>query len=232
MVAPIYSPASTAGYYTTQPIKYDWSGLNRAAGYMTGGQGFQAQLLTQLGQAYGQSQEEARKVNEQRYGDILGGYRERYGEAMGLLEGQGTQQRTDLERQYKNLQAGGLQQAISSGLGGTMRTPLLQMGYQRQYADAANRLEESLRRERLGYQTQLSGDTLQFMERRNDTYPGMQDLANLAASIGRMPDQTTKPTAPVNTYQFVNRPRGLGQWPAPSSMFQPGQFVGSGPRYT
>ncbi len=193
MPAPIYSPASTGGYYATQPVKYNWNALNRAMGQFRGSQSFGPQVAMQLFKASAQSQEEARRINEQRYGDILGGYRERYGEAMGLLEGQGAQQRKDLERQYKNAQAAGMQQAVSSGLGGTLRSPLLQLGYERQYADAAARLEEGLRRERLGYQTQLSGDALQFMERREDSYPYMQDLMNLGNLIGQMPDTAQPP---------------------------------------
>lgn len=134
---------------------------------------------------YQKAYDEAKAANEQRYQDILGGYRSRYGEAMDTMEGLGRQQRKDLRSDYGQQMAQQNQYLAARGLSGTSLQPTLQQGLIGKQGEAMTRLNESLKRERLGYQTGLSGDTLGFMERREDEYPDYAQMERLAKAQGQ-----------------------------------------------
>ena len=131
------------------------------------------------------AQDEAKAANERRYQEIKGGYERRYGDAMGMLDQLGGQQRADLEQSFG--QAADKQRAFLTGRGlsGTSLGATLDVGRAREQAAASRRLEEALTRERLGYQTGLSQDKLQFMERREDAYPDFRQLQALAYMQGQ-----------------------------------------------
>lgn len=140
--------------------------------------------LGALANAYQTAQDEARQANEQRYENILGGYQDRWQRAMAQLQGVGDQQRKDLNQRYDNNKGAVDQSLIARGMSNSTVSDSLKMGNERERNNAINRLEESLTRERLGYDTGLQGDLLQFMERRNDTYPDLNQLLQLAQMMG------------------------------------------------
>ena len=94
---------------------------------------------------------------------------------MPMLEGAGTQERTDINRQFNNL---GNQQAAdltSRGLSATTILPTLQQGTERSRADALGGLNERLLQQRLGLQQYIGQGQLQGQLGR------MNDWANLAS---------------------------------------------------
>jgi len=133
---------------------------------------------------YQKALDEAKAANEERYGEIKGGYQERYDTAMGDLEGLGAQQRKDLGKQYSDERAKTRSYLSARGLSGTTLAPTMEQGSIGKEQESMTRLNEALKRERLGYQTGLSGDKLGFMERREDVGPDMGMLSQLAYGEG------------------------------------------------
>ena len=136
--------------------------------------------------AYDAAQAAANQANEARYREILGGYQTRQGilapeieqmpghyasreqHIMGEMSGLGRAARADLNRRYDQ-EAGNVEQSlIDRGLGNTTVLGSMTRGVRDQQDRAMNSLNEQLRRERLGYRTALSGDTLGSMERSID----------------------------------------------------------------
>ena len=136
--------------------------------------------------AYDAAQAAANQSNEARYREILGGYQTRQGilapeieqmpghyasreqHIMGEMSGLGRAARADLNRRYDQ-EAGNVEQSlIDRGLGNTTVLGSMTRGVRDQQARAMHSLNEQLRRERLGYRTALSGDTLGSMERSID----------------------------------------------------------------
>ena len=141
-----------------------------------------ATLQNLLGE-YVSSYNTGRAVNEQRYADILSGYRDRYSGSLSLLEGMGDTQKAALNQQYDKLSASTNQDAISRGLGNTTVRDSLKRGVEADRAVSQNALAEQVRKQKLDYQTALSGDTLKFMTDRNDSYPTLDQIGNIALSI-------------------------------------------------
>lgn len=127
---------------------------------------------------------EANAKNEQRYGEILGGYNDRYTRNMGMLEGMGKQEAADINEASGAAGANVMQQLNSSGLAGTTVAPTMQMGVERQRVAEQARLNERLRQQKLAADMQLSGDTLRFKEAREDVQPDMGTYANIAMQLG------------------------------------------------
>lgn len=87
-------------------------------------------------------------------------YRRRQQEAMGMLEGMGTQEKKDIAENWRAQGAASQQRLRASGLGNTTIGASLASGNLRnQQADLA-RTNERLQNQRLGLYTTLSGDTL------------------------------------------------------------------------
>lgn len=152
--------------------------------YASQQQSAQMSPLGSLANAYQTAQDEARAANEQRYENILGGYQDRYDRAMSQLQGVGEQQRTDLNRRYNSNKGEIATSLVARGMSNSTVKDNLEAGNERERDNSLNRLEESLTRERLGYDTQLRDDQLKFMERRNDTYPDLNQLLQLAQMMG------------------------------------------------
>lgn len=127
----------------------------------------------------------ARQANLRRYEEILAGYRQRYTDVMQGLEGRGAQQREDILMRGRTAQSTALQDAIGRGLAGTTVLPTMRAGAQQRTEGELRRLEEGLRAERLGYMSQLRGDELRFMERREDMYPNVPQYMALQQAQGR-----------------------------------------------
>lgn len=138
--------------------------------------------------------------------DVLTGYENRYQRGMDLLTGLGTQEKRDVDESYRNLGAANQQDMTNRGLTGTTIMPTMRAGIERERQDALSRVNERLQREQLMTDAGLSGDalgaqermygqglagymgatgdTLGFAERRDDTYPDMNQLMGLAQQYG------------------------------------------------
>ena len=120
---------------------------------------------------YQAAYQEAQNANLSRYNDILNQYNQRYNDAMGALAGYGSQQIADTNARWNDTATKGQQNLINSGLTGSTIASTMNAGYEKQKSADLNRLNENLTNTKLGYQTQLSGDTLNFMTGREDAYP-------------------------------------------------------------
>jgi hypothetical protein len=114
-----------------------------------------------------------------------GGYVGRYGRAMGLLEKLGGQQKADAAQRYDQQTASMQQDLTSRGLAGTTILPTMKLGVQREKSDALNRIDQQITQQRMNADASLSGDTLNFMERRTDQYPNEQLYAQMAQQYGQ-----------------------------------------------
>lgn len=114
----------------------------------------------------------------------FGGYRDRYTRNMGYLEGAGQQAETDIRNDYNKSNNKSQMDLMKRGLGSSTIMANQNASTERRKQDAVGRLKESLRRERIDADSRLSGDTLQFMERRNDTYPDQMQIADLMMKFG------------------------------------------------
>jgi len=146
-----------------------------------GGAGGYGSLQDELQRAY----EEARQANLKRYEDILGGYRGREADVMGLIGGIGAQRGADIRSQWGQAQAQGMQNLVSRGLAGTGVMPTIQRGYQRNQQADLNRLAETMAQLKGGFLSNLRGDTLQFQERRSDEYPDTSQALGLMQLQGQ-----------------------------------------------
>lgn len=163
--------------------------------------------------AYKADFEAAKAANEKRYQEINQGYTDRYGRTLGyegesrqvpvydksgalvgweesahydgLVDKAGIQERADLRNDYGNLSNAAGARAISAGLGSTTVAHSLRRGVERDRAAAEGRLNDRLTNMRIAYDSALSGDQLQFQERRNDTYPESSKLEELAFQYGQ-----------------------------------------------
>lgn len=154
-------------------------------------------------------------------GNVQQGYGQRATDIMGQFDTLGNQQRSDLAARYGQQRSSADQDLVSRGLGNTTIRSSVMAGLGSQENQDLARLNESLTGQRLGYQSQLTGDTLgaqeraagvnyqaglqgaQFgeraagtaaglagdrlgvIERRTDTTPTLQDVANLSLNVGR-----------------------------------------------
>lgn len=129
-------------------------------------------------QSYASAYNAANQANEQRYGDILGGYKDMYGlykaagdqaatdytnrlnNAMTYLNNAGAQEASDIRKGWTDQAAKGAQQLASLGMSGTTVAPTMAMGYQRESNADLSRLNERLQNQRLNTYGQYSGDVL------------------------------------------------------------------------
>ena len=181
-----------------------------------------------LASEYQTAYNEAKAANETRYQDILTGYGTRYNEAqatlgntrtavtgklasnrtevMSNLQGLGDAQLAGIGRQYTKERASASQGLINSGLHSTTVAPAVLGGVNRREGYATAEAQEQLRREKLGYISQLGAQELQalkelsatelmtqtglkreeldFMERREDEYPSESLYVQLMQGLG------------------------------------------------
>ena len=181
-------------------------------------------LTTEYQTAYN----EAKAANLKRYEEVLAGYQTRYGEAMtslgtsrtaitgklastraevmGGLKGLGEAELAGIGRQYTKERASTAQHLISTGLHSTTVAPAVQAGVTRREGYAVGEAQERLRREKLGYVSQLGAQELQslkelsaqelmmqtgltkeeldFQERREDEYPSESLYVQLMQGLG------------------------------------------------
>lgn len=257
MPASIYEQGATGGSYRTgrqiKPIdvspQYEYLGPQYTP-YTTpqGHQSFKVDyayrdntpqnIMKQVLNQYTTAHNQGVGANEQRFEDMLGGYRDRYGRTMSGLEGLGQAEAQRINQQFDRLGAQTQQSAVGRGLYNTTVTDSLMRGVEDQRAQAHAELQEQLRRENLGYHSQQSKDTLDFMERRTDSYPSLEMLAQLSQQLGEAdrgiftmegqnPMQQSQPQQPQPQEQPTG---GGGGYPAGGGYLSgvPGSFSGGG----
>ncbi len=136
------------------------------------------------GGPFGGDNAEAIAKNEERYAEILKGYNSRFDTAMADLKGSGEQEAADIAKSSQNMYGGQYQNLVDRGLAGTQAAPALAMGVERQKTAEMGRLADRLRQYRIGLQTGLQQDTLQFQERREDEQPDMGQYIQLMQAYG------------------------------------------------
>ncbi len=114
----------------------------------------------------------------------FGGYRDRYARGMQYLQGAGDQAAKDIRSDYTKQNNAAQANLMRRGLGNSTITANQSAATERRTQDALGRLRESLRGQYLDTDARLSGDTLSFMERRNDTYPDQMQIAQLMMQFG------------------------------------------------
>jgi len=134
---------------------------------------------------------QAKQTNEARYAEILAGYQKRYQDVMGELQGSGAQEYADIGSRMRSSQAAGAQDLVSRGLAGTTVMPTMRAGYARQAEGDYGRLADRLRTQRTSAMAGLSGDTLGFMERREDEYPDQGLMTQLMQQYGYGSNQSS-----------------------------------------
>jgi hypothetical protein len=179
-----YFPGDRAGYNSGAGSSGTGGGGAGYGSYGAGGGASGGGMSSGLAGSYQNAYNEAVAENEARYRDILGGYQDRYERNMNYLNGAGQQEAADIGEQYRK-QGSNIQQGlVNRGLSNSTVLDTMQMGNNREYVNDLGRLDERLRQQRIATDAGLSGDELQFMERRNDTYPDYNQLAQLEEGLG------------------------------------------------
>lgn len=178
--------AALNGYNAPGPID---ARLFKTKNYMVGGAGGGYGAgggggSDAIGQ-FQQKMDQANQANEARYRDILGGYQSRYQRAMDMLNGLGQQEAKDINELYDNQAATQRQSLIGRGLGNSTVLDTMLAGSDRERNADLGRLNDRVRQQALNTDASMTGDTLQFMERRNDQPPDMGLLASLMQSLGQ-----------------------------------------------
>jgi len=127
--------------------------------------------------AANRAEEAARVANEERYVNMLTEGRNRQEGIMGLIGQQGQSQTAEINRLFNN-RLGTIQQDLVSR--GLAADPSLVMASDRERQRALLELQDRLLTQRIGTQERLSGDVLGLMERRNDAYPDIGPLLQMA----------------------------------------------------
>ena len=169
------------------------------------------QLLGDLSGQYRDMTNKANAANESRYQSILQGYGDVYNRAMGTVAGISGQDRADLLRQYQRASAQGDQDLINRGLSNTTVRSAVQRGFEEDLAAGNRRLSDARMREMIGLDTSLSGNTLNFAERRSDVPPDMGQLAQLGQGLGQAGYNSQQPLVPINPADELARKQALRQ---------------------
>lgn len=134
------------------------------------------------------AQEDANRANQERYEEGLRRLQER--EAMASEYGSAAM--AEARRQFANLGTQANQKMVDRGLTGTTIAPSVQAGIARQGEQTAAKIGEDAMR----YRTDLIGDTVGFMERRDDVGPDLGMLGNLMMQYGQSGGGAIKVDAP------------------------------------
>lgn len=133
---------------------------------------------------YQSAYDEAKAANESRYGEMMGGYQERYDRGMGMLSDYGQQMGADIDEGFFNQAQATKQDLSRRGLSNTTIAGGAAIQNERERSKEQRRLGEDLTRLRTTQDAQLSGDLLAAMERRTDEYPDFNQMMALSQALG------------------------------------------------
>lgn len=141
-------------------------------------------IYGQLNQEWQQKNDEAKAANEARYQEIVSGHIDRYGNAMNTISQANQQGQQDIREAGANRLQNIGQGLVSSGLYNTTAGLAPKAMAIREEEGAINHLNTATNEQKLRYGANLHGDLLGFKERREDTYPDMNQLASLQQGLG------------------------------------------------
>lgn len=141
-------------------------------------------LLEETIGKYETSAEESRRANIDRYEDILSRRGELIESTMKDVEGYGTAEQEEIERQYAKESAKIGANLAARGLSSTSIGPALQMGLARRKVGSLAQLRERTGMMRAKLRGGLTEEMLRFMERREDEAPDLGQIAQLLRRIG------------------------------------------------
>jgi len=137
-----------------------------------------------LAQQAGEEEAHAKYWNEYRYAQGLDFLNQRFENVMGQLAGYGDQESKDIRQQFTQARSKMEQSAIGTGLSGTTVRGAEFRGIQAEEATAIGRAREQSIKTRLGYESLLTSDIVNFVKDRTDTYPDVGAMANLYFGYG------------------------------------------------
>ena len=179
--------------------------------------------LQQLMNQYQQSYDQAKAANQNRYDEIKNYYFTRQKQGQGYIDAMSNQSKQDLANQYQANLGHTDQSLISRGLGNTTVKESINRGLMGDYNAELRRLNDATLGRRLSTFSGLSGDTLGFMERRNDAYPDMGMLSQLAMAQGA----GSRPAGQVSTGGYVGPTSRGGGGGSISRPFEPSSAAGT-----
>jgi hypothetical protein len=162
-------------------------------------------VVNNLLNQYVNSYNEGKAANESRYADILKGYQQREADANTLLAGMGDTAKLQLNQRYDQAGSSAAQSAIGRGLTNSSAAINMQRGLELQRNQSLMAIDEGLRKQALDYRTSLAGDRLAFMGARNDQYPGLDQIGQLAQYLS---NPSLTPAAPGVTTATANTTGG------------------------
>lgn len=137
----------------------------------------QGGLLGSMTQGYGQREQDVMAGLGGMQSDVLGQLKNLYGRSMANLKGAGDQERRDIEQSYGQRNSDIQQSLASSGMGNTTVGATMGLGVEREKRADMGRLEERLRQERIGLDTQLTGAQAQARQQMGS------EAANMMAGL-------------------------------------------------
>lgn len=155
-----------------------------------GGGGFaptaqQRAAMAALANDYSSKYNEARAANLARYGEGKTGWTDLRSRVMGYLDNLSNQGANDIEDQYTSLDRKKMLELNARGLGNSTNLTSSMTATAGEKSRALANLNDMLMRERAGYDTQSTGNLLNFIERRQDTYPDLNQMIQLAQLSGQ-----------------------------------------------
>lgn len=142
---------------------------------------------------------EARTAEEQKFAEMMGRLTGLRGRAGRELEGLGTQVRSDIGKAFTAQRGAAQQNLVSRGLVGTTVQPGVMAGITSEETDAYQRLEESLARERMGVDFNITGSELGVLSSQS-TEPGRSILLDLSQLINSLRPAPAAPEPPGTDY--------------------------------
>jgi len=161
-----------------EDAEHDWKSDDKGSPYR------EPAVKTILAQQSGEEEAHAKYWNEYRYAQGLDFLNQRFENVMGQLAGYGDQESRDIRRQFTQARSKMEQSAIGTGLAGTTVRGAEFRGMQAEEATALGRAREQSIKTRLGYESLLTSDIVNFIKDRTDTYPDVSEMANLYFGYG------------------------------------------------
>jgi len=152
-----------------------------------------------LAQQTAEQQAEAKYWNEYRYAQGLDFLEQRFGNVMGQLQGMGEEEKREIRDSFEALQGKLDQKSLGAGLTGTTVRGAQARGLNREQERALGEARETNLKQKLGYETILSSDIVNFIQQRSDAYPSVTDMANLYFGYGQSGGGQAAPQAKSST---------------------------------
>lgn len=126
----------------------------------------------------------ANQNNEARYGDILTGRTGIYDRNMARITSLGDQERSDINRRADQNKAAQVADAINRGYGASTVKNSIQNRAEEDRTRALAQFRDQEIMRQINTDSQLAGNVYDFMERRTDQQPNMQNLINVNQALG------------------------------------------------